>query len=114
MTQELDEQRKRAGMNQCLFREVNERIEDLQTPSSFLEFVCECEKKECTEKIGLSLEEYEHIRSDSNRFFVLPGHDEPTLDEVVESNDRYLVVSKLGAGARLAEKLDPRQRATSG
>ena len=58
----------------------------------------------------LTIEEYEHVRSDSNQFLVLPGHESPDIDRVVESADRYIVVAKLGPGAHLAEQLDPRKR----
>jgi hypothetical protein len=112
-THELDEQRKRAARNQSVFREVNERIEEFPPPSSFVEFVCECANPECSEKVGLTLEEYEDVRRAANRFFVLPGHEIATVEEVTFSNDRYAIVSKLGAAAPVAQKLDPRQRQTS-
>ena len=57
----------------------------------------------------MSVEEYEQVRSGSNRFLVLPGHQVPGVEEVVESTDRYLVVSKLGVGGEVAAGLDPRQ-----
>jgi hypothetical protein len=107
---ELDVQRQRAARNQSLFREVNERIEDLASPASFAGFVCECMNETCDEQVSLTLEEYEHIRSDSNRFLVLPGHNVSEVEEVVETSDRFLVVAKLGAGRPVAEEFDPRQR----
>jgi hypothetical protein len=58
----------------------------------------------------LTLEEYEHVRAGANRFFVLPGHEIAAVERNVEVNDRFIVVSKLGAGGRLAEQLDPRKR----
>jgi hypothetical protein len=107
---DLDVQRQRAARNQSLFREVNERIEDLASPATFAGFICECTNESCDEQVSLTLEEYEHIRSDSNRFLVLPGHDVPGLEEVVESTDRFVMVAKLGRGAAVAEHLDPRKR----
>ena len=106
-----DVQRQRAAKNQSLFREVNKRVENLGGSAFFSTFVCECMDLDCVEKISLSLEEYEHIRSDSNRFVVLPGHEVSEVEEVVESEGgRYLVVSKLGVGGVVAERLDPRSR----
>jgi hypothetical protein len=107
---ELDVQRQRAARNQSLFREVNERIEDLASPASFAGFICECMNEMCDEQVSLTLEEYEHIRSDSNRFLVLPGHNVPEVEEVVETSDRFVVVAKLGAGMPVAAGLDPRKR----
>ena len=50
---ELDLQRERAAKNQSLFREVNERIEDLDHTSTFIEFICECANEECSD-VGVS------------------------------------------------------------
>jgi hypothetical protein len=108
--QELEAQRTNAAKSQSLFREVNERIEQVSPPASFVEFVCECASEECFEKISVTLQEYDEIRANPNRFFVLPGHEIPQVEQTVEVTHRYLVVSKLGAGKRIAEKLDPRQR----
>ena len=112
MLGELDVQRERAAKNQSLFREVNERIEELASSASFVEFICECANEECSELVSLTRAEYERIRSGSNRFFVIAGHELPAVEQTVETTDRYLVVSKLGAGAPVAERLDPRKRAT--
>ena len=58
----------------------------------------------------MTAQEYEEVRADSNSFFVLPGHEEPMVDEVIEMNERYFVVRKVGVGAAVATKLDPRTR----
>jgi hypothetical protein len=107
---QLDLQRQRAAKNQSLFREVNERIEDLSENAVFTTFICECMDGTCDSSVSLTIEEYEHIRSGSNSFVVLRGHQVPEVEEVVETTDRFLVVSKLGAGKRIAEGLDPRKR----
>lgn len=102
--EELDVQRERAAKNQSLFRAVNETIDELSASTSPTRFICEC-----AETVSLSREEYERIRSDSNRFFVVTGHELPEVDEVTGSVDGYLVVAKLGVGGDLAERLDPRR-----
>jgi hypothetical protein len=111
VSSDLDVRRRRAAQNQSLFREVNERIEDLSGSSSFAGFICECLNTDCDEQVPLTIEEYEHVRSGSNQFVVLPGHHATEIEQVVESTDRYLVVSKLGVGAAVAAHLDPRKRA---
>jgi hypothetical protein len=108
--EELDLQRERAARNQSLFREVNERIEELSRSATMPSFICECCDEGCDEMMALTLEEYEHVRSDANRFAVLPGHEVPAVEEVVEATDRYVVVAKLGAGGPVAVRLDPRRR----
>jgi hypothetical protein len=108
---ELDLQRQRAALNQSLFREVNERIEDLAHDGvSHTTFVCECMSESCDAIVPVTVREYEQMRSDSNRFFVVPGHEVPSVEEIVDMTDRYFVVSKLGVGAAVAEHLDPRKR----
>jgi hypothetical protein len=106
----LDVRRERAAKNQSLFREVNERIEELSRSTTFPSFICECAAEGCDETMVLTLEEYERVRSDANSFAVLPGHELPGVEKVVEASDRYVVVAKLGAGGRVAVRLDPRRR----
>ena len=103
-----DPRRARAAVNENLFREVNERIEDLAVNAAHPEFVCECLDASCDLRVAMTIAEYEHIRSEPNRFFLLPGHNSPGIDEVVEATDRYLIVRKIGVGGAIAEDLDPR------
>ena len=105
---ELDLRRERAAQNESAFRELNERTNNLD--GTFNVFVCECEDHGCVEPVPLTTQEYEEIRADSNSFFVIPGHEMPAVDEVTETAERYLVVRKRGAGAEVAEELDPRTR----
>jgi len=60
--------------------------------------------------MALTVEEYEQVRSDANRFAVLPGHELPAVERVVEATGRYVVVAKLGGGGQVAARLDPRAR----
>ena len=98
--------------NEALFREVNERIEDVQegfTGQGRVDFLCECGSEDCTQPISLTLAEYEQIRQHPKHFVVVPGHDVVDVERVVEQTDRYAVVEKLpGAPAKIAVKRDPR------
>ena len=105
---ELDIRRERAAKNEILFREVNERIEDLSAASAFDGFVCECADKSCDQRVSLTVEEYEHVRSRPEWFVVVPGHNTLGLDSIEVASDRYFIVSKLGAGAQVARETDPR------
>ena len=104
----------RAARNQSLYREVNERIEELnQRFDAALEagatWVCECADTECSEPMALTLGEYEELRSHPNRFAVLPGHVLETVEQVVDAHDGYVVVEKVGPAAAIAAELNPRQ-----
>jgi hypothetical protein len=117
---ELDAVRITAAKNQSLLREVNERIEQLATAkksmfeelqrSRTIDLACECMDETCTDRITMTIAEYESVRADSNEFFVLPGHVVPEVEEVSREEADYVVVAKIGAGARVAAKLDPRKR----
>ena len=109
--EDRDVRRVRAAKNESLIRDVNEQVESLADTNTFKLFVCECFDESCTEQVPLTVEEYEHIRGDPNRFVILPGHLDPEVEEVVETCDRFIVVAKLGAGRRIAEQMDPRANA---
>jgi hypothetical protein len=110
-TSDIEVRRERAARNQALFRQVNERIEELSTPSYSRGFICECQDGACNEALSMTVEEYEDVRTDGNRFAVLPGHEAPDVEKVVQVAERYLIVAKLGTGRSIAEQLDPRRRA---
>lgn len=100
----------RIAENQSRFREANERIE--QTADSMhlvgpVPFVCECPMAGCTELVRMTLSEYESIRANDRRFFVVPGHEEPSVSTgagVVagEEGDRYRIVDKVGIAGEIA------------
>ena len=67
----------RVGKNEALFREVNERIRSVSEDwakgdrTSRIEFVCECSRESCFETVGLTVAEYEEVRSDPRRFLIV-------------------------------------------
>jgi hypothetical protein len=115
ITLSMDTRARRLAQNETLFREVNERVEEVA--SGFADrdeedrpigFVCECGRRDCTESIEATRAQYEAVRSNPLRFLVLPGHEDEEVERVVERTDRFVVVVKLGEGARLAAEQDPR------
>lgn len=106
---EREARQDRAAKNESVFREVNERLEELRASSaSFLEFICECEQVDCAEQILLTEHEYQALRRESDRFAISLGHNNPEVDRIVAEGERYVVVEKIGAGAATARRLDPR------
>jgi hypothetical protein len=99
--------------NEALFREVNERIEDVGTTlapdDAPMEFLCECDDPDCVEKVSARRDEYETIRAVATHFVVLPGHEDPGVEHVVQHTERFLVVEKEGQAAREAQQDDPRE-----
>jgi hypothetical protein len=109
----MDDRAERIGLNEALFREVNERVKAINDrfgdrPET-AQFVCECGNQACTERIEIALPAYEQLRADPARFAVRPGHELPDVETVVERNEDYAVVEKKPGGpAELAEATDPR------
>ena len=101
----------RIAHNETLFREVNERIEAGQWPTERGEpaaFRCECGSLRCNRMVELTPDEYEAVRSDATHFVVVPGHEIPAVERVVERTAAYVVVEKDGDAAEVAEETDPR------
>ena len=104
----MDAREERIGKNETLFREVNERIEEI-AEGERTDFLCECGDIDCAQTITLTLSEYEALRAEPDRFAVLPGHEQLDVEEVVERHEGYVVVRKHAGGpAELAEAADPR------
>lgn len=100
-------------MNEAVFREVNERIDDLahtfELERSPLDLVCECGDASCTQQIRMTRQEYDELRDDAAQFAVYPGHEAPDVEFVVAERGGYDVVRKrAGEPARVAEQTDPR------
>ena len=91
-------------MNEGLFREVNERraaidreaAEAWAESDELFEFVCECGMEGgCEGRVEMTLAEYDAVRRQDDRFSVVPGHESPEIEAVVERRERYVVVDKL-------------------
>jgi hypothetical protein len=109
----MDERKTRIGRNEVLFREINERLNDLQASFDVFsergDFVCECGDVSCSEQITMSLGEYEQLREDPELFAVKPGHEIAEVETVVEKRVGYNVVRKSEGGpAEVARAEDPR------
>jgi len=101
----------RLAKNEVLFRSVNEAIEQKALEfggTDDYEFICECARTGCFERIALSLRQYEHVRGEGTRFFVVPGHQNVEVELVVEAQAGFLVVEKDGPAGIVAEQADPR------
>lgn len=71
-------------------------------------FLCECGNNTCTERIQITVPEYERIHADPARFVIVPGHQKPEIEEVVEEHEGYSVIRKRDGGpAELAAEHAP-------
>jgi hypothetical protein len=108
----------RLAKNEALFRDVNERISEINqelapgTPNPDLidGLVCECSDPQCVERVGpLTITEYEAIRKEPTRFIIAADHQAADVERVVERQRGYWVVEKHeGVPSDVARARDPR------
>jgi hypothetical protein len=118
----VEKRHERLAINEALSREVNERVAALDeqavsmwaAPSELLfEFLCECSVDGgCEARVELTLEEYERVRVQDDRFAVAPGHESDQIEHVIERSDRFLIVDKVDAVERFTRD-DPRGATSS-
>jgi hypothetical protein len=100
------------AMNETSSREINERIEEAyqgEPPANRIDIVCECARTTCDGAIDITLDEYEHVRTDALRFVILPEHFVDDIERIVFENDRFAVVAKReGTPADVAKNENPR------
>jgi hypothetical protein len=109
----MSSREERIGLNEAVFRQINERIEDLSerfdVRGQKLDLICECGDGNCTERISMTHAEYEDLRTDSQQFAVSPGHEYGDIEEIVARREGYDIVRKCeGEAAALAKASDSR------
>jgi hypothetical protein len=110
----MDERTRRIGSNEAVFRTVNEQIESLnrdiaEISDNTMHIVCECGLLSCADQISVPVPTYEEIRADPALFFVVPGHEIPKTEDVVERAGKFNVVrTHAGGPERIAVQTDPR------
>jgi hypothetical protein len=109
----MDVREKRLGLNEAVFREVNERITGLAKLFKWgepepLDLVCECRNATCIQRIEITRAAYKAVRAVDTQFAIYPGHADPEIERVISSHKRYEVVAKQGDAAEVARDLSPR------
>ena len=89
----------RAEKNEEAFKQHNQRRAKLEEeggcpPDEPVPFVCECDDPACARAIELPLADYERAVKPPDQFVVAPGHEDPSVEHVIEQNHGYLIVSK--------------------
>lgn len=103
-----DLRRERIARNESAFRALNESLEaSVHRGRPAVEqagFVCECGDPDCDSTIRMSLTEYEAVRADAQLFALVPGHEAPDAEDVVDDRSGYRVVRKHEDVAPIAER----------
>ena len=108
-----DERARRIGLNEALFRQVNEQLldvaESVRPAAEPLELICECGNLDCADHVRVGRDAYQRMRSDPLLFAVAHGHAFLDIEEIVEHHQSHDVVRKRAGEARhVAELTDPR------
>jgi hypothetical protein len=103
-----DARAERIAENEGRFRAINERLRrELETAgveAEPMEVVCECGHVDCRAAVMISADAYRAVREHPLRFIVLPGHEIPEVETVVEEHDpEYRVLEKPAEVADLLE-----------
>lgn len=103
----IRDERAYAASEQSRFRDANDRLRAIAVarygfePGDHVPFICECADHGCFESVMLSLEEYEHVRSNPSWFVLVAGHedDEATDERILELERGHVIVEKIGGPA---------------
>jgi hypothetical protein len=104
----MERRLERQSRNEALLREVNERVAEVNkaaeesnraSEEAMFEFLCECgagdgDTAACVESVLMTIDEYEQVRSQDDRFAVYPGHETEMLESVVARTERFVIVDK--------------------
>jgi hypothetical protein len=117
----MDERLERQARNEALVREVNERMSALDRSAAgsgvidetaSFGFHCECGRHGgCPEMVWMTLAEYEVVRSQDDRFALVPGHEAEGVERVVDANERFVIVDKVDEAEPFVAD-DPRGRSS--
>ncbi len=105
--------RHRIAKNEVLFRDLNERVKEIDrahgVPADELwDFLCECGNADCLERVPMTLAEYERVRSNAVQFAVVPGHETPEVERPLHETARFAIVEKRPNERSVAVTTDPR------
>ena len=107
------DRQERLAQNEALFRVANERMADWEeshAEESAELYFCECADPDCREKVSLRRSEYESVRSNPRRFFIVVGHEIPDVETVIETHGDWCVIEKDANVSDLLKASDPRRR----
>lgn len=101
--------KRRLATIEAALRNSNYRVAESQEGRLVLSnLFCECGDHSCKNHLTLSVEDYDRVRSDPQRFFVAPGHDVDGLDAIVERHRDWIVVEKTDDVAPTLDAADER------
>lgn len=100
----------RLARNQALFREVNERMLELNDgfDGNSMVFVCECSNVDCTATLAINRNDYESVRAHPTFFAIASGHEILAIEKVIDQRNGFTIVQKT-TESDYAVETDPRK-----
>jgi hypothetical protein len=71
-------------------------------------FICACSSRGCLARLAVANDVYERVRDQPDWFVVKPGHEDLSVEVVVERYPDFYVIQKLGAAGEVARAENPR------
>ena len=102
--EDLPAEPRRLRANEQLMEQLNERMktrlaemreEDDEEVDAPFDFFCECSDLDCRLRISVRPRQYEAIHRDPEQFVLVPGHEVPAVERVVDQEGDYLIVRKI-------------------
>jgi hypothetical protein len=84
-------------LNRRMERMLEEIREDDETTDADdpIAFLCECSQVDCRERVHLEPSLFDRIHKDPEQFVLIPGHEIPDIERVVDQVGDFLIVRKL-------------------
>jgi hypothetical protein len=97
-----------------MYRAVNRQIEQESRetsggPGADLEILCECGQEGCNAVVALTIRDYDEAHQQGDRFILVAGHEDPSIERVVSRSAEYVVVDKFGDAEKIAEGEERRE-----
>jgi hypothetical protein len=100
----MSDRARRIADNERRFRVFNDAVREVgRQLQAAPGFSCECGDEHCIQPVNITVDEYRHVRRDARWFFVLPEHERPDVERVVERHDTYVIVQKIGEGVEIVQ-----------
>jgi hypothetical protein len=98
----------RTAQREVVSKDVNDKLVDRLGVESdgTVSVLCECGREHCGHWLSVAAAVYASTQDDDTLFVVAPGHELPEYEVVVERNDAYFVVNKIGEAGEAADRLD--------
>jgi hypothetical protein len=73
---------------------MNEQVQRVQNgwPTTAYDLICECGDVDCLRVLTLDRQTYDRIAREPLQFVVLPGHERPEFEEIVQRQSTFVVV----------------------